>query len=171
VLGANEGEEEKLDDWGNCAVYGSSTVSMPRWLGTSGCCSAFSRNSLKTVLSGGALRERVGRCRGRGEVQVLGGGESRAESNLLLLGVWERFGLSSLSASSSSGSISDSRVTIIGRLTGLGLLLPKEKPGFIAGYRGIGETSTVRSVIVDDEGKETRLMICIFIFYLFAHFR
>jgi len=88
---------------------------------------------------------------------VLGGGESRVESNLggrVLLGVGERTGRSSLSASSASGSISVSRVTIIGRLTGRGLFRPNEKPGLVFGYRGTGDIRTVRSVIVKDDVEE-----------------
>jgi hypothetical protein len=85
------------------------------------------------------------------------GGDNSDESNLgerLLLGVegdfrcgWPEDWPSSASLDS-SGSISDSSVTIIGRLTGRDSLRPKMKPCFMAGYRGIGETRTVKSVMV-----------------------
>jgi hypothetical protein len=150
------------------------TGSVCRRFGTLECCSTSSWNSWKVVLSGGALRERVGRCRGRREVHVLGGGESKAESNRFLLGEGETPGRSSLSASASSasGSISVSRVTITGRLTGC-FLRPKVKPVFMGGYRGIGDISTVRSVIAADvvhnlqEGTKNEVVFILHI-YLFA---
>jgi hypothetical protein len=124
-----------------------------RRFGTLECCSTSCWSLRKVVLSGGALRERVGRCRGRREVHLFGGGERKVESNRFLLG--ERPGRLSLSASSASFSISVSRVTITGRLTGF--FRPKVKPVFMDGYRGIGETNTVRSVIVvHDVEEETR---------------
>lgn len=108
--------------------------------------------ALNLVLSGGALRERVGRCRGRRAVQVFGGGERRVESIRLCLGEGVTVELLSVSASSgASCSISVSRVTITGRLTGLEFLRPKVKPDLTGGYNGIGDTSTVRSVIVNDD--------------------
>jgi hypothetical protein len=176
VLGVNGNDVGgKLGGWGSGAVSGY-TMSIPRWFLKSDRCSTSFWNSLKVVLSGGALRERVGLCRGRREVQVLGGGESRAESNRFLLGEAERIasGMSS-SASSGSGSISVSRVTMTGRLTGRGLLRPKVKPDFMGGYRGIGDINTVRSVIVDNDVEEGRehefnnVAIYIFKFYLFAY--
>lgn len=77
---------------------------------------------------------------------MCGGGESKAES--------KRFLLAKSSSVSASFSISVSRVTMIGRLTGR-FFLPKVKLVSKAGYRGIGDTRTVRSVMVRTQQRVT----------------
>lgn len=54
--------------------------------------------------------------------------------------------------SASASSISVSRVTMIGLLKGREVRLPKVK-SFVSGYKGSGETSTVRSVMVVVQNK------------------
>ena len=111
--------------------------------------------------SGGALCDRVGRCLGL-DFQVLTGGESRFESTTL--GVRDLLGgdlgeVKSVSTwtwgfrwSASASSISVSSVTMIGLLKGREVRLPKVK-SFVSGYKGNGETSTVRSVMVVVQNK------------------
>lgn len=113
--------------------------------------------------SGGALCDRVGRCLGL-DFQVLTGGESRLESTTLgvrdLLGgdAGETKSVSTggktwgLRWSASTSSISVSRVTMIGLLKGREVRLPKVK-SLVSGYKGNGETSTVRSVMVVVQNK------------------
>jgi len=55
--------------------------------------------------------------------------------------------------SASTSSTSVSRVTMIGLLKGREVRLPKVK-SFVSGYKGNGETSTVRSVMVVVQNKE-----------------
>lgn len=128
-------------------LFGLSATSIENWRGA-----LWSSWRSKFVFSGGALCDLVGRCRGRVrwvfDFQVFIGGERREVSTFLgdrsllvdLLADW--------SASESSGSVSDSRVTIIGRLTGWVFALPNANPGRCVGYRGMGDTRTVRSVMV-----------------------
>jgi hypothetical protein len=109
--------------------------------------------------SGGALCDLVGRCLGL-DLQVFAGGERRLLSTIVgdlirLLGeegavIKSTSSIGDLTLEeaswSASSSISVSRVTMIGVRERTGRR-PKVN-SFVSGYKGIGETRTVRSVMV-----------------------
>ena len=132
-------------------------------------CPSFS--CARVLLSGGALCDLVGLCLVVLDclvaLNVFTGGDSKSGSTMVCLWLKRRLlcdspvspGLEPSATSASRlcdcVSISFSRVTMIGRSTGF-LRIPNVK-SLVPGYRGVGDTRTVRSVITLNK-RRTELM-------------